>query len=431
LKSWPGHSPFFIAPVMAVPRVSFSDRLWPALAFLLMIVLPFVQREPAPYDFLLILAMLLLVFSGQRVPSGLAWPALCVVLILTGYAIGAMFAIHHDGALLYMRTSSYLSVSLLFFASIIWRAPERVVPAMMIGLVISATIAAIMGIGGYFSIPNAEAFALYGRAMGPFKDPNVFGPFLILPTLYLAQRLTVRPVGDMLWSLPLLLILLLALFLSFSRGAWVNFVSAALVFIGLSYATATSRRDRARLVGFMLLVTAFAAIIVAWMLSIEDVRNLFMQRLVLVQDYDVSSDGRFGSMLAAFNMALKHPLGIGPDQWPRIWGLMPHNIYVNVFVSGGLIAFVGFLGLTLMTLWIGLRALRIKSPFRGVLIIALAVFIGHAIEGFIIDTNHWRHLYINIGLIWGLALQSVPLLVGNGSAVSPYKWRCKRRVMNE
>jgi hypothetical protein len=32
------------------------------------------------------------------------------------------------------------------------------------------------------------------------------------------------------------------------------------------------------------------------------------------------------------------------------------------------------------------------------------VFLAHALQGFLIDSNHWRHLYVIMALVWGLAL---------------------------
>jgi O-antigen ligase len=379
-------------------------RFWPLFMFLLMAISSFVQQEPAPYDLLLILAMPLLVISGAPLPSKLVWPAIATLFLLIGYGIGTLFAEYQQDALNYLRTSSFLTISLLFFAAIVWRAPERILPPLLAGLVFASFCAACIGIAAYFgAIPNAEAYALYGRASGPFKDPNVFGPSLILPMLYLVYRLATRRLSDALWTIPVLLVLLLALFLSFSRGAWANFAICAFAFVIMTYLT-SANRVKLRLVGFVVLVTAISAIALSYALSLDAVRSLFAERVTLAQEYDLTEGGRFDSMRAAFQMALEHPLGIGPLQWPIIWGLMPHNIYVNVFVSGGLLSLVGFVALTLMTLWLGFRALAWETPFRGILIVALAVFVGHALQGFIIDSNHWRHLYIVMGIIWGLSL---------------------------
>jgi O-antigen ligase len=392
----------------ATQPLTLSERFWPAFLFVMCSVSSIVQREPAPYDFLLLGGMMLFLLTGQRVPDRLAWPALAVLMVLGGYCAGTMFAEYQEPAFLYIRTSGYLSVSLLFFAALVWAQPERATPAIGNGLVIASVIAASLGIAGYFGvIPNADAFAVYGRATGPFKDPNVFGPSLIFPTLYLVHRLATHSMRQMLWTLPMLMLLLLALFLSFSRGAWMDFTVASLIFLTLSLATAPAA-ERARLTGLTFVIAVALALAVAWVLTKPEVRSLFLQRFALAQDYDSGEGGRFDNMFEAFKMALANPWGIGPEQWPRISGsgLMPHNIYVNVFVSGGLVSLLGFGGLTVMTIWAGIRALRLTPPMPGVLIAAIGAFSGHALEGLLIDSNHWRHIYVMAGIVWGLAISA-------------------------
>jgi hypothetical protein len=50
----------------------------------------------------------------------------------------------------------------------------------------------------------------------------------------------------------------------------------------------------------------------------------------------------------------------------------------------------------------GFYAIRRRTALQGPLIVAVASFLGLALEGFIIDTDHWRHFFILMGLIWGL-----------------------------
>jgi hypothetical protein len=412
-------------PAVPVPRLPLTERIWPIAAFVLLAVSSFVQEEPAPYDFLLVAAMAMLLLSGTRFPSGLAWPALAVTLVLTGYAIGTLFAYHREDALLYLRTSTYLSVSLLFFAALVWRFPERVVPWLMAGSVVAGITATALALAGYFSLfPGAEIFALYGRASGPFKDPNVFAPSLILPALYLLHLTTTRPARQALLLAPLFVFLLLGIFFSFSRGAWMNFAVAGLVFLALTW-SASAGPQRSRILGFTVMAGFIAVAGIASALSLEDVRALFAQRFVLAQEYDLGEGGRFASMREAFYAALVNPLGIGPYQWPHVWGLMPHNVYVNVFISGGVIALIGWLALTIATLAVGFRALGRDGPVRAVLMIALAVFVGHAVQGLLIDLNHWRHFYVAIGLIWGLVLAAPadngPVQPPSNRLVSPRK----------
>src|SRR5438034_116313 len=85
---------------------------------------------------------------------------------------------------------------------------------------------AFVAIGGYFHLFGgaSELFVLYSRARGTFNDPNVLGAFLVLPGLLVFQRLLAG--RRIVRSGLMLLIMLAALFLSFSRGAWGQFAFA-------------------------------------------------------------------------------------------------------------------------------------------------------------------------------------------------------------
>jgi hypothetical protein len=41
------------------------------------------------------------------------------------------------------------------------------------------------------------------------------------------------------------------------------------------------------------------------------------------------------------------------------------------------------------------------------LITSFAAFIGQVAIGFVIDSDHWRHFYLLLGLIWGLAVATM------------------------
>lgn len=93
---------------------------------------------------------------------------------------------------------------------------------------------ALLGILGYFgAIPGAANFTLYDRAKGAFQDPNVFGPFLVGPSLYLLHGLLTQPLSRAPLKVAGLLVLTLGVFLSFSRAAWALdlFCAVALVFV--------------------------------------------------------------------------------------------------------------------------------------------------------------------------------------------------------
>ena len=43
------------------------------------------------------------------------------------------------------------------------------------------------------------------------------------------------------------------------------------------------------------------------------------------------------------------------------------------------------------------------------MIAAYAAFVGEAVEGFIVDTDHWRHFFLVLGLVWALTAASINL----------------------
>jgi hypothetical protein len=57
--------------------------------------------------------------------------------------------------------------------------------------------------------------------------------------------------------------------------------------------------------------------------------------------------------------------------------------------------------LVLLTLAIGLRAALTRTPWQPFAITAFATFVGVVGESFVIDTDHWRHYFLLLGIIWG------------------------------
>ncbi len=49
----------------------------------------------------------------------------------------------------------------------------------------------------------------------------------------------------------------------------------------------------------------------------------------------------------------------------------------------------------------GFRSLLRERPAQPVVMIAWIVILGHLGIGNVIDTDHWRHLYMLVGIVWG------------------------------
>jgi len=65
-----------------------------------------------------------------------------------------------------------------------------------------------------------------------------------------------------------------------------------------------------------------------------------------------------------------------------------------------------YLTLVVLTLIVGFRTLWLRTPWQPFLIAAYASFLAMMAEGLWGDTDHWRHFYIVLGVVWGLAAAS-------------------------
>lgn len=361
----------------------------------------FVIREPAPYD--LYMAVLIGVWAlfGLKLSRHIA-PLIALFVV---FIVGGMFSIltmeDVRDTPMYMAVSLFLALTSIFFAAII-EADHRRLLLIFKAYVVAAIITSLLGIGGYFGlIPGGEVFTRYSRAMGAFQDPNVFGPYLVLPTLYLMHGL----LAGSLKTAPLrvigLMVLTLGVFLSFSRAAWgLLAISLVLLVVAMLIKERTGafrlRILVMSLIGVFLLI---GAVIIA--LQFDQVAALFTDRAKLVQAYDGERLGRFDRYGIGFLMALDSPLGIGPLEFGLMWGQDTHNIWLKALMDYGWLGFISYLTLMLWTFALGFRYFLRERPWQSFFMLALIVLFGHTVIGSVIDTDHWRHFYLLMGVVWG------------------------------
>ncbi len=273
--------------------------------------------------------------------------------------------------------------------------------------VLAAVVVSAIGILGYFRLlPDSEMFLLYGRARATFKDPNVFGPYLILPSFILARRLMTGPILTRPGTVAMLLVLVLGVFLSFSRAAWGMLAVGLPVLAAVVSANFPTNRQRLRLAGIVIGGLLALGVLIAIAASIPAVQEILVQRAKLVQDYDGKDGaelGRFARHWAGFMLATEKPLGIGPWEFDRLYIEATHNTYLKALMEYGWLGFVSYVALVVFTLKRALPLLWQPRPWQGFaqcLVVSLTM---HMVVGWIIDTDHWRHFYLTIGLIWGLA----------------------------
>ncbi|WP_269930225.1 O-antigen ligase family protein [Aminobacter sp. HY435] len=361
----------------------------------------FVIREPAPYE--LYMAGLIAVWSlfGLRISRAIT----PMVVLLVTFNIGGMISMTQMSNLmstpLYLAVSLFLAFTAIFFAAVT-EADPKLYRVIFLAWVTSAVVTSLLGILGYFgAVPGAEMFTKFGRAAGAFQDPNVFGPFLTLPGIYLLYRLlTGSPARMAVYAVPLLIVTG-GIFLSFSRGAWGLFGASAILLTGFLFIQSNSGMFRLRIVVMSIAALALLTVALLVALQIPSIAELFTTRAQLVQDYDGARLGRFARYGIGFLLATEKPFGIGPLVFGQIYGEDTHNIWLKALMDYGWLGFASYLLLIVWTVAAGFRILLRDRPWQPYLLTSYVVFIGHLALGTVIDTDHWRHFYLLLGMIWG------------------------------
>jgi hypothetical protein len=360
--------------------------------------------EPSPYELAIISAAAFFAMTGLRLRAAVLPLLLLLFLVNLGYTSCATFLLDRPEIVSWILTSWYLAITAIFFAMAFADDTLARLSVLRSGLLAGALVASLAGIAGYFHlIPGKpELFTLYGRASGTFKDPNVLGAFLILPALFALQSVVGSAFGKAVRSTMLLGIIGLAVLLSFSRAAWGQLVLTSVLLLVLMYLTSPSPSQRARLVIVAVIGVAVAAIAVAVLLSFDSIGSLFKERAALEQSYDAGRFGRFGRYLLGAEMALDLPMGIGPLQFNKYFPEDTHNSYLNAFMSGGWLSGICYPALVWTTVLLGFRHVFVPVPWQRWYLAVFAAFLGTVGESFIIDTDHWRHFWMMLGMMWGL-----------------------------
>jgi hypothetical protein len=390
-----------LAPVTAAPGVLALQR---ALVWLVGASIAIVFIEPSPYELATLAATVVFFATGLRMRLVFMPLLLLLFLVNVGYTIAAVAVFDRPGVPNWIATSWYMAVTVVLFAMIISEDTTARLDMLRRGLIVGALIASLAGIAGYFNlIPGGrDLLTLYDRARGTFKDPNVLGAFLILPALFALQSVVSDKFGKAIRSAIAFGVISLAILLSFSRAAWGQLIVTAGFTLALMVLTSRSQAQRSRIVIIALVTVVLAGALVAVLLSLDSVAQLFKERASFDQSYDGGRFGRFGRHILGAEMALGLPFGIGPLQFNRFFPEDTHNSYLNAFMSGGWLSGVCYPALVFVTVWTGFRYIFVRVPWQTTYLAIFAAFLGTVGESFIIDTDHWRHFWMMLGVMWGM-----------------------------
>ena len=362
-----------------------------------------VYIEPSPHEFATLAAMVVFFATSLRMPLAFVPLLMLLFLINIGYTICAVHLMDKTPIVNWIMTSWYMAVTVILFALVFSEVTEARLDLMRRGLIVGAVVASVAGVAGYFHLVPGEhdVLTLYGRARGTFKDPNVLSAFLILPALFVLQSVVTDRFGKAVRSAIALGIISLAVLLAFSRAAWGQFVLTSALMLVLMFLTSPSRKQRSRLVLTAAIAAGAIALLLAILLSLDSVDSLFKERASFDQSYDEGRFGRFGRHILGFQMTLDLPLGIGPLQFTRFFPEDTHNSYLNAFMSGGWISGICYPVLIFITVILRFRYIFVRVPWQRAYLAVFTAFLGTVGESFVIDTDHWHHFWLMLGMMWG------------------------------
>ena len=356
-----------------------------------------VRSEPAPSDIIFGILILTAIIGGRklviRVPAaaGIALVLWCFVSILSiANAIDVVRAMRFEAI------SLYLIAVAIYIAAI--ADDGQLLRRCMRAYIWASILSAVLAIGA-LKVPGFPAASLFlfdpSRAMALFKDPNVFGPFLVPAAAILVEEL-VRPrllgwrTG---WVLLAFAVVATGNLLSFSRAGWLNLAVACLVVAGIY---AVRRRGFGRAVKIVLVLVACTAVGFVFLAATGSLG--FLQERSKLQTYD---NDRFANQASGLSVSTRHVFGYGPGQVEDVLPLSSHSLPVRLLVEQGILGGVLFaivLGATLVAAfgWVAR-----DGDLHGIGSAAmLASLLGLLANSPFIDTLHWRHLWLVLALIW-------------------------------
>jgi O-antigen ligase len=369
-----------------------------AVGFLL---LGIVRFEPAPVDGVMAVVIAVALVTGRfDLRSAPLWASGLVSGFLLLNLLSCIEAVKAGRAASFMSITIYVCLLGLWTSGYV-RTVGRAHMVFVIWLGVALVSAVVATLALYADFPGSDLLtnSFGDRAQGLFKDPNVYGPFLV-PVAVLVLHELLEPrllrIGRTL-KLAALGILVLGVTVSYSRAAWLNLGVAVIVML----AVMPLRRGGTRRAGALLLTLLAVLGAAAATVTLTGSSSFFEQRAHL-QTYDSE---RFGAQRSGIEISQTHPVGIGPGQFEYVAPISAHSTYVRALAEEGVVGALALVSLLIGTLIVAGRNVILGRGTVGLSSTALlAAWVGLLANSVFVDTLHWRHLWILAGLIWAGSL---------------------------
>lgn len=393
-----------VTPAVRANRISdgAGEISWRIYIFAMAISF-FVVVEPAPTDLVFFIALGVFCFSRPEKTPFLSGTALTGVLLYLGFSVLSLAFVQFVpmAAVRAVIIEFYMIALFALTAYYMHTRGDKGFATVLAALTVGAILASFVTIVAVLDlIPNSHIlFRGEGtryRVKATFKDPNVFGPFLV-PSLLFVVWVIVESARLRLLALGALGLILLSLLSTYSRGAWIHaFISLSVMGLALLVYRPTARSAFTGVVCFAIIVLATALLYLDQITA--RVSDSFLGERLSLQSYD---DDRFGYVVDAARQVWEHPLGIGPAQARFVYGYLPHNTFVAFAMHNGIFASLGLIliyGASMTRC-----AVKIINQNPGWLKYALifATLLGLLVLMQVVGAIHWRHLYLVCGMAFG------------------------------
>ena len=381
-----------VAPRVGAGFFAAGARLRTTVFLLGVIAINYTWSRPSPVDGIFFGALVLTLFSEQR---------LNIRNLILFFLVGTwLFSVYVssvsliDNPLVVFQFFALTSVVLIgITSSLVTVGWGRVELERFVKVYVSANvIAALIGIYGFVSQNPSLTWA--GRPTGFLDDPDMFGAFLIpgvLGSLFMIARKRNRY-----WHAGALVLISIALLLSFSRAAIVS----ALLFGGASFLVFNRRNlFKASLAALVVVLVLSLACLILYQ-SNETFADMITGRFKLAEEYDVGYFGRYNRYLLAVPMILDHPLGLGLFEIDKIFPEPIHNIWISSFLNYGWLA--GFAWTLLMILSVQQAWYNWKRSRDELFLLILFCWLSVVSCAMLHQAERWRFLWLLIGMLWGL-----------------------------
>ena len=311
------------------------------------------------------------------------FPALA---ILAAYLIATAHSINTQNSI--AETAKFMSFASMFFmVSLMDSAQKKII---IRGIIAAALLISAYSIYQYLwgyqhtidflkktnsdillSSSYARDILIEKRVIGTFPSPNILAGYLIM-TVFLCMQSS-GPARVPARTLLSLIIIIFALLLTKSLGAWLSLISALVVLVILSYNSI--KKHKALLVLSILAIAAAIGFIV----------TIRWERLIHLDNPQNSITQRLNYWRTAIAVIKDHPLlGVGPGNFQEVFlkykiGLSTntryaHNIFLHTWAETGLLGFIALIFL------IANFIIKAKSKSRYILIAGLTFLFHNLID---------------------------------------------------